>query len=98
MKHPNNPYPHEFLERKMNLSASIWSFADKHECVEATELVLNHLLEILRFDVHDHLHVKDWIVWMFLHLGKYLLEYIHSCTYFISMMYYFVIQNIMQYF
>ena len=67
---PKNPLPKEFLRRKMELSSNIWSFADKHECYEATELVLNHCLEILRFDVQDHLGVKIWIVWMFLHLGK----------------------------
>jgi len=67
---PKNPLPKEFLRRKMELSSNIWSFADKHECYEATELVLNHCLEILRFDVQDHLGVKIWIVWMFLHLGR----------------------------
>ena len=72
LKTPTNPLPKDHLLRKHELTMSIWNLAEKHECFEATELALKHALDILRFDVHDNLKVKNLIVFLFLNLGKFL--------------------------
>jgi hypothetical protein len=70
-KDDEDVWPREYVRRRMRYAEAMWEIAYKHESYEATEKVLNELLEIKRLDFLDPFNAKHMAAFMFLYLNRY---------------------------
>lgn len=64
-------WPREYLIKRMELVTALWRVADTNlGNFETTEIVLEHLLAMLRLDISDGLNCREKIAFMFLILGR----------------------------
>lgn len=68
---PATTWPREYLKKRMRLVNSLWIVADTNlGNHETTEVIMEHLLEIIRLDISDGIGCKEMLVFMFLTLGR----------------------------
>ena len=69
-KNPEDIWPRDYLILKMRLCEDMWKIAERHECVETVEEILEMLIDLIKLDTQDICMAVPMAAFMLLYLDR----------------------------